>query len=170
MKSDNNPEDPTEKIVHEITAEGIDFFVRFMQMMGLPRSIGEIYGFLYFSEEPQTMENVTKNLGISSGSASQGLKTLRNMKANRTTYKMGERKDYYVAESEFRHLFSSFIKEEIIPHLKSAKERTERMTLLTGTLENQDKVNFLQTRINKLHRLQSAASKVLPTLSSLLKF
>ena len=169
MKPDSQTKNPEDDIITEITAEGIDFFVRFMQLLGMPRSIGEIYGLLYFSEEPMSMENVTQSLGMSVGSASQGLKTLRNMKAVRTTYKIGERKDYFVAESEFRHLFSSFIKDEIVPHLDSARERTIKMDKLSDQLSDDKKI-FVQQRIGKLVRMQKAASKILPTLSSLLKF
>jgi DNA-binding transcriptional regulator GbsR (MarR family) len=169
MNSKNKVKDPKDKIIQEITAEGIDFFVRFMQMMGMPRSIGEIYGLLYFSEEPLSMENVTQSLGMSVGSASQGLKSLRNMKAIRTSYKIGERKDYFIAESEFRHLFSTFIRDEIVPHLESAKDRTEKMSELSDKLPSENK-EFLKQRIGKLNRLQKAATKVLPTLSTLLRF
>lgn len=169
MKSNPQAKIPNDPIMSEITSEGINFFVRFMQLLGMPRSIGEIYGLLYFSEEPMSMENVTNSLGMSVGSASQGLKTLRNMKAIRTTYKIGERKDYYIAESEFRHLFSSFIRDEIVPHLDSAKDRTNRMAALSEDLPDEQKT-FVQQRIGKLDRMQKAASKILPTLSTLLKF
>ena len=107
--------------------EGIDFFVRLMNMMGLPRSVGEIYGLLYFSEKPLPMDAVASRLGISIGSASQGLKNLRTLKAVRSMYVAGDRRDHYLAESEFRRLFSNFMKDEIMPHLESAKERIRRM-------------------------------------------
>ena len=61
--------------------ESIDFFVRLMGLLGLPRSVGEIYGLLYFSPHPLPMDQIVSRLGISIGSASQGLKTLRSLKA-----------------------------------------------------------------------------------------
>ncbi|MDE0577580.1 MAG: hypothetical protein OSB39_11585 [Opitutales bacterium] len=69
---------------HSLELEGIDFFVRLMNMMGMPRSVGEIYGLLYFSEKPLPMDAVASRLGISIGSASQGLKNLRALKAVRS--------------------------------------------------------------------------------------
>ena len=82
------------KTRHELEVEGIDYFVRFMNLLGLPRSVGEIYGLLYFSKHPMSMDEIVKRLGMSLGSASQGLRTLRSFKAIRTTYVMGDRKDY----------------------------------------------------------------------------
>ena len=73
------------------------------------------------------MDQIVNRLGISLGSASQGLKTLRSLKAVRTNYVPGDRRDHYLAETEFRRLFANFIKEEIMPHMESAKERIERM-------------------------------------------
>ena len=105
-----SPDDP-------VIIESIDFFVRMMSILGLPRSVGEIYGLLYFSKDPTPMDQIAGKLGISIGSASQGLKTLRNLKAIKTAYVPGNRKDHFVAETEFRRLFSNFIKDEILPHL-----------------------------------------------------
>ena len=150
--------------------EGIDFFVRLMNMMGMPRSVGEIYGLLYFSENPLPMDAVASKLGISIGSASQGLKNLRALKAVRSTYMAGDRRDHYVAESEFRRLFSNFIKDEIMPHLDSAKERILRMEELIDSddieVENAD---FYKIRLDKLKRLTKASARLLPAMTGLLK-
>ena len=45
--------------------ESIDFFVRLMGILGMPRSVGEIYGLLYFSEQPLSMDKITTRLEIS---------------------------------------------------------------------------------------------------------
>ena len=155
---------------HSLELEGIDFFVRLMNMMGMPRSVGEIYGLLYFSEKPLPMDAVASRLGISIGSASQGLKNLRALKAVRSMYVAGDRRDHYVAESEFRRLFSNFIKDEIMPHLESAKERILRMEKLidSGDVEVEN-AEFYQIRIEKLKRLTKASSRLLPAMAGLLK-
>ena len=106
---------------------------------------------------------------MSLGSASQGLRTLRSFKAIRTTYVMGDRKDYYVAETEFRTLIGTFIKEEIMPHLDSAGQRIERMSHHMKVLDDPEDKTFLQTRLKKLERLKKGAAAVLPTLVGLLK-
>ena len=62
-------------------------------------------------------------LGISIGSASQGLRTLRNLKAVKSSYVPGKRKDHFLAETEFRRLFSNFIKDEILPHLEELRHK-----------------------------------------------
>ena len=149
--------------------ESIDFFVRMMSMLGMPRSVGEIYGLLYFSRSPLPMDQIVSRLGISLGSASQGLKTLRSLKAVRTSYVPGDRRDHYLAETEFRRLFSNFIKEEILPHMESAQDRINRMED-SLTEVNTDDDEFYKIRIEKLKRLSRAGSRLLPALAGLLKF
>ena len=153
----------------ELELEAIDYFVRLMSLLGMPRSVGEIYGLLYFSTEPMPMDMIAARLGISIGSASQGLRTLRSLKAVKVTYVLGDRRDHYLAESEFRHLLSTFIKEEIMPHLESGKARIDRMEEILGRDgENYDEA-FCRLRIEKLKRLQKASFRLLPTLAGLLK-
>ena len=149
--------------------ESIDFFVRMMSMLGMPRSVGEIYGLLYFSRSPLPMDQIVSRLGISLGSASQGLKTLRSLKAVRTSYVPGDRRDHYLAETEFRRLFSNFIKEEILPHMESAQDRISIMEDSLSELNASDD-EFYKIRIEKLKRLSRAGSRLLPALAGLLKF
>ena len=152
----------------DLEIESIDFFVRMMSMLGMPRSVGEIYGLLYFSEIPLSMDKICLKLGISAGSASQGLRTLRKLKAIKPTYIQGERKDHYVAETEFRRLFSNFIKEEILPHMDSADERIKRLEINMEKI-SEDKKEFYSIRIEKLKRLTRAGKRLLPALAGLLK-
>ncbi len=155
--------------IKDLEIESIDFFVRMMSMLGMPKSVGEIYGLLYFSPSALSMEHIVKHLGISIGSASQGLKTLRSLKAVRTSYVPGDRRDHYLAETEFRRLFSNFIKEEIMPHMDSAKERIERMESSLPPLSKEAE-EFYKIRIEKLKRLTRAGGRLLPALAGLLKF
>ena len=160
---------PEQDINQNLEIESIDFFVRMMSMLGMPRSVGEIYGLLYFSRSPLPMDQIVNRLGISLGSASQGLKTLRSLKAVRTSYVPGDRRDHYLAETEFRRLFSNFIKEEILPHMESAQDRITRMEDSLSELNASDD-EFYKIRIEKLKRLSRAGSRLLPALAGLLKF
>ena len=159
--------DSIEEISRNLEFESIDFFVRLMSLLGLPRSVGEIYGLLYFTPSALTMDQIASRLEISIGSASQGLKTLRSLKAVKTTYVQGDRRDHYLAESEFRRLFSTFLNDEILPHLNSANDRISRME--KEIPKNSNDLDFYNIRIEKLKRLTKASGRLLPTLARLLK-
>src|SRR5450755_2178230 len=88
----------------EFELESIDLFIHSVQVLGLPRSIGEIYGFLFAQPQPQPMEVLIKRLGMSVGSVSQGLKFLKNIGAVKITFHPGDRREFFSAQTELRKL------------------------------------------------------------------
>src|SRR6056297_1692961 len=112
-----------EKLEHEV----VELFVRLANLLSLPRSLGEIYGCLYISPDPMCMDDLIEKLSISKGSASQGLRALRNFGAIKTVYQPGDRRDFYEAECELRKLVSGFLKDQVNPHLDSGRERVQNM-------------------------------------------
>ena len=52
-------------------------FINFLRIIGLQKSVGEIYGLLFVSAKPLSMDDIMNRLDISLGAASQGLKLLR---------------------------------------------------------------------------------------------
>lgn len=147
----------------------MEFFVRAAQLLGQPRSIGEIYGLLYLSPEPLSMDNIVTRLNISTGSASQGLKQLRAFRAVRTTYVPGQRRDFFVAEEELRKVFSGFVQEEIKPHLDSGRERIDRMNAALQEIADVDEKEALEKRIHRLEKLHGLSRKLLPLMTRFLK-
>src|SRR5476649_911077 len=79
----------------EFELESIDLFIGSVQVLGLPRSIGEIYGFLFAQFQPQPMEVIIRRLNISVGSVSQGLKFLKNIGAVKATFRPGDRREFF---------------------------------------------------------------------------
>ncbi len=69
--------------------ELVDWFVDFTALMGVPASVGQIYGLLYLSGRPLPFDNFVDRLGISKGSSSQGLKFLRDLGAVRVISRAG---------------------------------------------------------------------------------
>ena len=51
----------------------IDLFLNAANSVGLPKSLGQIYGLLFCREQALAMNDIMNLLGISKGSASQGL-------------------------------------------------------------------------------------------------
>ena len=49
------------------------FFADAVKVLGLPKSVGEIYGSLFISREPVSLDDLVERLGMSKGSGSQGL-------------------------------------------------------------------------------------------------
>lgn len=145
----------------ELESELIELFTRMAQLVGLPKSIGQIYGLIYASPEPLNLDEVMSRLGISKGSASQGLKFLRSANAVRTVSVPGRRSDHYEPETSLRSLATGFLKEQIEPHLDHGLERLSRLRELAADPELQAD-DLLQERIQRLEKWHNRASSMMP--------
>jgi len=108
--------------LQELEVEAIEMFINFLRLIGLPKSVGEIYGLLFVAPRPMAMDDIMDRLGISLGAASQGLKLLRSFGAVRVVYERGERRDHYVADLELSRFATVFIKEELQPRMDMAAD------------------------------------------------
>src|SRR5205809_1576702 len=90
----------------ELEVEAIDLFIGLIRLLGMPKSVGELYGLLFVSPAALPMETLMERLHMSKGSASQGLKLLRSFGAVRTVYVAADRRDHYVAAFDLRRFAS----------------------------------------------------------------
>jgi DNA-binding transcriptional regulator GbsR (MarR family) len=151
-----------------IEMEAIEMFINFFRLLGLPKSIGEIYGLLFVSPKPLTMDDLIQRLDISLGAASQGLKALRSVGAVKAVYSPGERKDRFVADLELSRFASSFIKEQLLPKLEQASARVQRMEAALGALPEDERAETAQ-RIDELRRWLDRGRSMLPMALKLLR-
>ncbi|TSA36369.1 MAG: hypothetical protein D4R65_02650 [Verrucomicrobiaceae bacterium] len=141
--------------------EAIEMFISFLKLIGLPKSVGEIYGLLFVSSQPLSMDDLIEKLQISMGAASQGLKLLRSVGAVKVVYTPGERRDHYVADLELSKFAASFIKEELNPRMQRALERIERMEKEALLMEEPEKAVAFQ-RIERLKHWMERGQKMMP--------
>ncbi|SHI71796.1 hypothetical protein SAMN02745181_0723 [Rubritalea squalenifaciens DSM 18772] len=140
----------------------VEVFSDGARLLGLPKSVGEIYGLLYASKEPQSLDDLVSRLDVSKGTGSQGLKMLRTLGAVKVASGEDSRKTFYEADIELKSLVGGFIREQVRPHLDSAKGKI-------ATLKEEAKEDeFLQVRIDKLETWRKKAALVLPVVQKFL--
>jgi DNA-binding transcriptional regulator GbsR (MarR family) len=147
----------------DLEIEAIDLFISFMKLIGLPKSVGEIYGLLFVAGSPLNAEQITERLQISTGAASQGLKLLRSFGAVRSVYVPGDRRDHFSADLDLSTFASAFIKEELNPRLENAAERIKRMEQLAQHLEGEERAAAFK-RIERLRHWMERGRKMMPWL------
>ena len=162
--SESNPN------IDELERQIISIFIDGVKVLGLPRSIGEIYGLLYVSQEPLSLDDFVKRLDISKGSASQGLRTLKSLGAVREVVHSpnGERRTYYEPAVELKRLVGGFIREQILPHLESGKTKINHLSETAHQVEDPEYRAFLNERIDRLDHWMRNGSRVLPFLQKIL--
>ena len=147
--------------------QSIDLFVLIANLLSIPKSVAEIYGLLFASPGPLSLDDIVARLNMSKGSASQGLRLLRMIGAAKSTYVAGERRDYFLAEFELRKLVVGFLNEQVRPHLATGEERLAALAGLV-THEPESRRDILLGRVRKLQSWRSATASVLPTVIRLL--
>lgn len=143
--------------------EVLSIFVGLFETFGLPKSTARIYGLLYCAETPMMQEDISTRLGISTGSASQGLKLLQQLGAVHRNVRPGQRQSEYTAELSVRRLINHFIDIQLRPKLSSGRDRLKALAKELPA----DNPHARQ-RIQTLQSWQSKASTALPLAARLL--
>ncbi len=144
-----------------VEQEVIHIFVQTAQVLGLPKSVGEIYGLLFCAMEPLNFDEIMRRLKISKGSTSQGLRFLRNIQAVKTIYVAGDRRDHFVAELQLRNLSAGFLRERILPHLENGQERLANLHELLPQNPSEN-CKILEERVGYLSTWNKKARGLLP--------
>jgi len=146
----------------------VDFFVDGVRVLGLPRSLGEIYGLLYISDRPLSLDDLVASLGISKGSASQGLRTLRTLGAVREVNSETERRTYYEPAVDLKRLVGGFIREQIVPHLASGKSKLDAISESIELTSDPAEKSFYQERAKRIESWLKRGKQVLPVIQKIL--
>ena len=150
-----------------LEAEVIELFVDLSRLLGQPKSIAEIYGLLFISSRPLTMEDLMERLSLSKGSASQGLKYLRSLGAVKAVYVVGDRRDYYEAIAELRDLVNRFLKENVSPHFDRGLARLAHVEAISKGLPAEERERTA-SRVNLLRNWAKAGKQFLPVVVKVL--
>lgn len=153
-----------------IEREVVAFFVDGVRVLGLPKSIGEIYGLLFISRTPLSLDDLVQRLEISKGSASQGVRMLKSLGAVREAEiaSNGERRTYYEPAIELKRLVGGFIREQIRPHLDSGKSKISKLNQSVSDVSDPEYRKFANDRVERLEHWISSGSRVLPILQKIL--
>ncbi|SFJ63250.1 DNA-binding transcriptional regulator GbsR, MarR family [Halobacillus dabanensis] len=142
----------------ETIEQFIQVIAKNMSLYGVTPSIGRLYGVLYFSQEPMTLDDMRSALEMSKTSMSTGVRALSDMKMVEPSFKKGIRKDLYKSEedwyksftslfgSRWRHHTETNIEEadEAIQELREIQENTEDEALKGKITEDIDRLEYAQ--------------------------
>lgn len=79
-----------------------------MDLYGITLSIGHLYGQMYFSQEPVTLDDLSASMGMSKTSMSTGVRTLMDLKMIDKVWEKGSRKDLYEVVPDWHQNFSDY--------------------------------------------------------------
>ena len=123
---------------------------RTVQSFGLNRLLGQIYVLLYLTEDAQSLDWIAQQLGVSKASASIACRQLEAWGAVHKSWKRGDRRDYYEAESDIGTMLRGGLLSSFNKKLESARTQIERSLLLLEKDGNGGvDVEFLRKRLRE---------------------
>ena len=135
------------KIKMEFT-QGLSQISRFW---GFPKGMGAIFAVLYLSPTELSLDEIVKETGLTKGAVSTEVRVLARMGLVHRSSKLGDRKDYYSAETDFYAAIRSILQErqnsEFDRAIRSVKDTLEA---LEENRADNDEWNFIHTRVQAL--------------------
>jgi len=126
---------------------------------GFPKGMGAIFAVLYLSPAPIPLDDIVKQTGLTKGAVSTEVRTLARMGLVHRSAKLGDRKDYYEAETDFYASIRAILKErqngEFDRALRSVKDTLTQLESGSVSGDEAD-LNFIRKRVKALQEFFDA--------------
>ncbi len=97
--------------LHELQHGTMDAMGRITSFWGFSKIMGQLYGLLYLSSRPLTLDEMAEGLSVSKGNVSINIRALERWNMVRQVWVKGDRKDFYEAETDFWKIIRGVLKE-----------------------------------------------------------
>src|SRR5512139_2675922 len=84
---------------------------RISAFWGFPKAMGAIYGALYLSPQPLSLDELVEQVSVTKGAVSTNVRALERLGMVHRRIQVGERKDYYIAETDFWKIVKGILRE-----------------------------------------------------------
>ncbi len=134
--------------------EGLSQISRFW---GFPKGMGAIFAVLYLSPAALSLDEIVKRTGLTKGAVSTEVRTLARMGLVHRSTKLGDRKDYYAAETDFYAAIRSILQERQNSEFdRAVRSVKETLTALEANWVEDEEWNFVYERVKALQEFFDA--------------
>ncbi|MBU3666284.1 MAG: hypothetical protein FGM15_10490 [Chthoniobacterales bacterium] len=158
------PPDP-EPELDDFQQECVEIFQRAAAAFSLAPSIGQIYGLLFATEEPLSLDQIMVRLKTSRGGTFQSVRWLRQVGAVEGVFKRGQRKEHYRAVLNLRKLAGAFVAARINPHVESGHDHIARLRSSIAP-DDHPSARFQRQRCEQMERWHRFLSDLLPFIKT----
>jgi len=89
----------------------IQGMTRISSFWGFPKAMGAIYGAVYLSPSPISLDELVERVNVTKGAVSTNVRHLERLGMVHKIVRIGERKDYYTAETDFWKVIRGILRE-----------------------------------------------------------
>lgn len=142
---------------------------RISHFWGFPKAMGAIFGAVYLSPQSISLDELVEHVGVTKGSVSTNIRTLERLGMVHKQIQVGDRKDYYVAETDFWKIVRGVLREREKNEFDQAlRTVSESIVMLedAGT-EEAELAGFYRERMGALQAFFNRLDKLVATLMAL---
>lgn len=147
--------------------EGLSNISRFW---GFPKGVGALFAVLYLSPSPLSLDELVERSGLTKGAVSTNVRALARMGLVQPSSRLGDRKDYYAAETDFYKAIRSILGErqnrEFSNAVQSVHDTLEKLQAGKGSMEETERL-FLIERVQALQEFFDAIDHLSNAVSRL---
>ncbi|MFD0958064.1 GbsR/MarR family transcriptional regulator [Paenibacillus chungangensis] len=144
----------------ELREQVIDAIAQTMDLYGANYSFGKLYGHMFFENQAMTLEDMKEYMNMSKSNMSYAIRSLLDAKMVTKLEEKKDRKDQYIAETDFfitfRNFFTMKLQRETDIMLHAVNEVIPELTaiILAEDTSEEERRECLQD----LHKLQHSVS------------
>lgn len=123
---------------------------------GITRTMAELHALLYLSSEPLCTDEIMEALQISRGNTSMNIRQLVNWGLVNRVHKKGDRKEYFVAQTDVWEMFETIVRERrrrevepIIETISRCRDMVDEKGK-TGKSDDREAVRIYRQRLDNM--------------------
>lgn len=141
----------TEDQLTQSKAHFIQGMSRISSFWGFPKAMGAIYGAIYLAPNPLSLDEIVEQVGVTKGAVSTHVRQLERLSMVHKHLQLGDRKDYYSAETDFWKMIRSILQQrEQNEFDKALSTVTESIEMLEQAETDPDINHFYQERMKAM--------------------
>lgn len=124
---------------------------RISNFWGFPKAMGAIYGTIYLSPNPLSLDEIVELVSVSKGAVSTHVRHLERLNMVHKHLQIGDRKDYYTAETDFWKMVRSILQQrEVNEFDKAIRTVSESIELVSEAEADPAQAEFYRERMEAM--------------------
>ena len=144
---------------------------RIAHFWGFPKAMGALYAAIYLAPEPLSLDALVAQVGVSKGTVSTNARALERLGMVHRHLQVGDRRDYYVAETDFWLIVRGALRQreqtEFDLALRAVGESLDMLSPVGGEDGEPDSSAFLRERLSAMRSFFDALDGLVSSLVAL---
>jgi DNA-binding transcriptional regulator GbsR (MarR family) len=144
---------------------------RIAHFWGFPKAMGAIYAAIYLAPEPLSLDVLVAQVGVSKGTVSTNVRALERLGMIHRHLRVGDRRDYYVAETDFWLILRGILRQreqtEFDLALRAVGESLDMLPPAGGQDGEPDRSAFFRERLSAMRSFFDALDGLVASLVAL---